>query len=451
MPAPTWRSGVTTAPGGHLAPAAEDRPGGGDEPRDEPGPVDRVAETRASPATTVAASSTRVATKPTAAEVGEVVRLLRGQRPRCFGSRSSAAACRTAARRLVTCSLRKMLRLWVRMVFSDTCSSRAMPGPSRSVASSRRTSSSRSESCSTRPVGLSAGGDGAEAAAEELPRVGRTRLLPDQRPQQRRGRGRLGGEHADVPLRLGPHDGAPQPGQRLRGVPRGGVRDGQQRLDLDQGAVAPARLGGRGEPQQQAGGVLEVRPAGLVPGEEDAGEGHVLVLADVRQLVRGGEALAARPLRRLRQLAAAQPQPCPDGGHRLDVRGVVAAVDPVGLVQLIERGVQVAAGLVEVGAQDPGPVGVLRQTQVLAEPIGRGEPWAAPATSPRSSSTPAMPTCMSAEPRSGVSLFTSSASEYARRASPSRPCVRHRSPSVMARPRTSARCPARRSPRVDSV
>ena len=61
----------------------------------------------------------------------------------------SSSARRTAARRLLTPSLLKMLLVCVRIVLNDTVSSRAMSGPSRSDASNRRTSSSRSLSGST--------------------------------------------------------------------------------------------------------------------------------------------------------------------------------------------------------------------------------------------------------------------------------------------------------------
>ena len=114
------------------------------------------------------------------------------------------------------------------------------------------------------------------------------------------------------------------------------------------------------------------RPTGplVALGEQEPGEGEVLVLAQVGQLVVGVELLLDRPRGGVVQLAAAEPQPGPHRGHRPHVRGVVAVVDPLGLVEQGERGVEIALGLAQPGHHDPPPVRVLRQAVVLAEALG---------------------------------------------------------------------------------
>ena len=79
----------------------------------------------------------------------------------------------------------------------------------------------------------------------------------------------------------------------------------------------------------------------------------MLVLAQVRQLVIGREPDVAGPLLRMTELAAAQPEPGSQSGNRPHVGRVVAVVDPVSVVEQLQRGVEVAFGLPEPSRDHP--------------------------------------------------------------------------------------------------
>ena len=137
----------------------------------------------------------------------------------------------------------------------------------------------------------------------------------------------------------------------------------QQYEHGDEDAGATTLLGGVPEAFEQADGPL------VALGEQEPSEGEMFVFAQVGRLVVGVEPLLDRPRGGEVQLAAAEVQPGPHRRHRLDVREVVAVVDPLGLDQQGERGVEIALDLAEPGQHHPRPVRVLRQALVLAEAL----------------------------------------------------------------------------------
>ena len=124
-----------------------------------------------------------------------------------------------------------------------------------------------------------------------------------------------------------------------------------------------------------AGGAPAARaPAGRSAGalapvlrEQQPGQGDVLELAQVAELVLGGQALVARPAEGVVEPTLRDPDPGPQGRDRPHVGGEVADVDPLRVVEQVERTVQVSLGLADPGHRDPPAVRVLRQPDVLAQ------------------------------------------------------------------------------------
>ena len=195
------------------------------------------------------------------------------------------------------------------------------------------------------------------------------------------------------------------------------VREGLQDQDLDEGAGPAALLGGDRQPIEET--VRRSAPAtSAASREQDPGQGDVLVLADVGQVVVRGEVVLARPVEGLRQPALRHQQACPHRRHRPHVGGEVADVDALGLLEQRDGAGQVAFDLAQPGAGDPPAVRVLRQAEVLAQLLGRLRcSDAAPGRCARSA-TRLRPTSMSGVPRSTVSgscAASASASSKVRR------------------------------------
>ncbi len=132
---------------------------------------------------------------------------------------------------------------------------------------------------------------------------------------------------------------------------------------------AVAVLGCGEQPLEQPDGVAQhlLRAVGVVLGEQDPGQSHVFVLAQVRRLVVRGNAVPAGPLQRggqvpvRRQHSGAQ---CRDRSH---VRREVAHVHAFRLREQPERRAGIALGLPDQRHRHPPPAGVLRQAELLAE------------------------------------------------------------------------------------
>ena len=170
-------------------------------------------------------------------------------------------------------------------------------------------------------------------------------------------------------------------------------------------AVAVRPLGG-GQQPAQAGRLRLVEDAGLVglmPGEQQPGERDVLVLAQVRQLVIGGQPALAGPLLgvpRARRGEAgagrAQREPAARWGSSRRCR----PGPPRRAARARRRG---RLRLPAAGPRRPAErYGFCGSPLCSPSRSLTASCSAAPARSSRSSSTPAMPTCMSAVPRSGV-------------------------------------------------
>ena len=113
--------------------------------------------------------------------------------------------------------------------------------------------------------------------------------------------------------------------------------------------------------------------------QQQPGQGDVLELAQVAEVVVDGQAAARAPSRRASpSLPLRDPHPRPHRRDRPHVGGEVTGVHPLRLVEQVDRTVEVPFGLPDPGHRDPPAVRVLRQAEVLAEllaaqqELGRG-------------------------------------------------------------------------------
>ena len=333
-----------------------------------------------------------------------------------------------------------MFLVWVRTVLSETTSSAAISGPVSSLRRSRRTSSSRLLSSSTRPCCAFGGGRG-----------------------RRRRRG------GPRPVRRGPavsHGGLEQAGhRRVRHRGRSGrsvrPRPGSVRPRSPRAPSACRRwLRGRAARSSCASMALPSRPpasaaasealeqrdgvGGSTGGEEDAGEGEVLVLAEVGGFVVGGETGRGRPPLGAAEVARGEPYPGGGGGDGPGLGRVVGVVALLGFAEQLE-----GAGVVAVGSAGGGrrrrATGTACWGRARRSPSSRlaRRCSAAASSSLRSRWSSASPTCMSAVPRSGpwVAARSSPAARVrsAARSGPGRPaCRRGRGSTRGCRRRYSA-------------
>src|ERR671914_780733 len=179
-----------------------------------------------------------------------------------------------------------MLFVWLRTVLTPTTSSRAMPGPSSSVASSRSTSSSRWLSGSTRPCPVSV----------------RSSVLASA-PNRRR----------EDPTAV------PRP------IPKALVCDGLQHHGFDEAANSPGCLGRSLETLQQhqrATRGLFVLVA-LPARHEHPGEDEMLELAQVAQIVVDREPALGDPRHGIGESALSDPEAGPGRRHRAPLPGEI--------------------------------------------------------------------------------------------------------------------------------
>lgn len=102
-------------------------------------------------------------------------------------------------------------------------------------------------------------------------------------------------------------------------------------------------------------------------GQQRPGQGDVLELAHVAELVGGGQASLTRPAERPARRPLRDPHPRPDGRDGPHVGEEVGHEQPLRLVEQHQRAVQVSFGLPDPGHRDPAAVRVLRQPGLLAE------------------------------------------------------------------------------------
>ena len=190
-----------------------------------------------------------------------------------------------------------MLLVWVRMVLSETVSSRAMSGPLRSLRSSRRTWSSRSLNGSTKPRWIGVWRARELSGCEEVAGVIGCSSLLRGSPKQGGHGWALVEEHSDVALRLRQRQRLFQRCTRSGDVASRLVVERLQHRDLDDAARAMSFLRCGEEALQQPGRVVPwpVRAPRGVLGQEDPGQSDVLELVEVAERVGGGEVPVVRP------------------------------------------------------------------------------------------------------------------------------------------------------------
>ena len=108
-------------------------------------------------------------------------------------------------------------------------------------------------------------------------------------------------------------------------------------------------------------------------GQEDPGQGDVLVLADVGEVVVRRKLVHARPLDGLGEPTLRHEQTCAHRRNRLHVRGEVAVVHPLGVDEQCDRAGQIPLQRVEPGACDAPAVREPRQTRVVPQPLGSAQ------------------------------------------------------------------------------
>ena len=190
-----------------------------------------------------------------------------------------------------------------------------------------------------------------------------------ERVEQDGHRGSLSCEQAHEAFWFGQSQGTLELRQGTWGVAVGLVGEGLEDEDLDGRARPSAGLRGGQQPRQQGEGREQVvaGTGGGMPGQQDPGQGHVLVLAQVGQVVVGGDASVRRPAEGFVLIPVGSEKAGAHGGHRPHVGREVAGVHAVRLVEQGERGGRVPLAFLQPGHGDAPAVGVLRQPGAFAE------------------------------------------------------------------------------------
>ena len=93
----------------------------------------------------------------------------------------------------------------------------------------------------------------------------------------------------------------------------------------------------------------------------------MLELAQVAEVVLGGQALLTRPAEGFTQPALRDPHPCLQRRDRTHIGEEVAHIQALCLVEQVERAVQIALGLPDARHRDAPAIRVLREPGVLAQ------------------------------------------------------------------------------------
>ena len=255
-----------------------------------------------------------------------------------------------------------MAFVWLRIVLRETTSSRAIPGPSRSVASNRSTSSSRPLSGSTRSWLIGDASTPAAERREELANVGRRDPAVLQRLQQGGHRRAFIEEDADVALGFGESQRA---SERRRARPRHRHASGGR---------APAAPGSRWRrpscPPATAASSRRSRSAdaavsdwpAAVPRrlrQQEPREGDVLERPDVLELVLGRQAFRPHPAARFAQPSLIDPDTCPQRGDGPDPRVEVGDIQALCVVEQGERTGRISLRCARPGHGDAPSIWVL--------------------------------------------------------------------------------------------
>jgi len=179
--------------------------------------------------------------------------------------------------------------------------------------------------------------------------------------QQGRYRRALVDEESYVALRLGQCQRQAQRGQRGRDVAPRLMSDGLKNQDFEQASGPLPLLRRLSKVLQKSGGVVEgiIGALGRVRGQEHPGEGDVLELAQVAEVVPSRETSLTRPAEGFIPTAEGDPHPRPQRRDRPDVGGEVTRVVPLGLVEQIQGAAQVPLSLPDSRQRDAPAVLVL--------------------------------------------------------------------------------------------
>ena len=112
-------------------------------------------------------------------------------------------------------------------------------------------------------------------------------------------------------------------------------------------------------------------PLALTPRQEHPGQGDVLELAQVRQVVISGQVLLTRPAEGSTESALPDPDLCPQRRNRPHIREEVADIAALRLVEQVKGAGQVALSLRHPGHGYSPAIPVLRQSGVLAQILAR--------------------------------------------------------------------------------
>ena len=136
------------------------------------------------------------------------------------------------------------------------------------------------------------------------------------------------------------------------------------------------------------------------PGQEHPGEGDVLELAQVAEVVLDGEASLTRPAERLTQPPCATHTRARSAETGRTFGGEVTHVQALRLVEQVERAAQIPFGLPYPRHRDAPAIPVLRQAGVLAQFLARQQVLHGGIKLVALKWIRLMPTCMSAAPLS---------------------------------------------------
>ena len=132
--------------------------------------------------------------------------------------------------------------------------------------------------------------------------------------------------------------------------------------------LAPASAASRRRSNSRAGSWRPPSTRSLVVlGQKHPGEGDVLVLVQVAEVVIGGEPTLAHPAERFGQLTRCHPHARPQGGDRSDVGRVTSYIQALCLIEQLERRAWITLSLPHSGHRHGPPMPVLRQTGILAQ------------------------------------------------------------------------------------
>ena len=154
-----------------------------------------------------------------------------------------------------------------------------------------------------------------------------------------------------------------------RPVPLRLVGEGLHHEDLDEASTSCGFFGGLEQPVQQADCLADRAgvPVHAVLRDEQTHQSEVVELAQVADVVHGGQAAFAGPLGSLRELALGDPDARPHRRDRPYVREEAAPVAKLSLVEQVDGSLQVTLGFPDSCHGHEPPVPVLRRRRTLPQ------------------------------------------------------------------------------------